>query len=246
MLCAPMTPVYSDLSSRVSPGAVADAIIAGRGWHRMPSSPAVPGGERQGLDDIGAAWQAAGPALDLPVRSEHEHGGGPADVQSSRQVQAGCHVDVNMRDILAAVGHVREQLPGRPARSAERGGELQQCAPLPEWPAQVGFREPLARRLPEPAVTPEPAKANHARRGQDRRNQDQSGNHARLERPQALPHSRWHPQRPIPAPSASRPGRHSQAGLTWATTRPAAVSSKLRSPESVSDVDAGYQTGPFW
>src|SRR5262245_62941379 len=150
MLCAPTPEVIF-----VHPVALGWPTLAGTGriahaWaDRSPGS--LRRGQGYGIDDLGAARQAAGPACDLPTGTEHEHGRGPPDVELPGEVGARGHVDLDVRYAFAAAGNVGKQLPRRAARSGGGRGALEQGGPARPGEARgrpgldAARRQPVAR-----------------------------------------------------------------------------------------------------
>src|SRR5215471_12946649 len=145
-------------------------------------------GERDRGQHVIAAWHATGPAGDLALGAEHEHGRGTPDVEAPDQVQPVGHVDLQMGHTVGTGGHVGEQLPGREARCAEGRGKLQQRRPGPERLAKVGHGHPLACLL-QPPVAPLPGEAADCREREDGGGHDGSRSHARVQHPPTHSHS---------------------------------------------------------
>src|SRR5215469_11487363 len=177
--------------------------------------------ERDRRQYVIAARHATGPAGDLALGAEHEHGRGTPDVEPPDQIQPVGHVDLQMGHAVGAAGHVGEQLPGRAARRAEGRGELQQRRPGPERLAKVGHGHPLARWF-SPPVAPLPGEAAGCREHEDGGGHDGSRSHALVQHRPAHSHS----QPPTWPTSGLNPFAVAQARAE-AITLPPMVSSKV-------------------
>src|SRR5215470_2421574 len=217
MLCKPMLAVTLKVRRRLAAGQ------CDRGQHVI------------------AARHAAGPAGDLALWAEHEHGRGAPDVEPPDQIQPVGYVDLQMGHAVGTGGHVGEQLAGRAARRAEGRGELQQRGPGPERPAKVGYRRPLACLL-QPPVAPLPDEAAGCREHEDGGGHDGSCSHARVKhRPT---HSHSQPSTWLTPTSSLDPFAVAQA---WAeaTTLPPVVSSKVWPSMSLTQDEPGYHADPL-
>ncbi len=135
-----------------------------------------------------------------PCGPSTNSGGGPPDVEQPDQVQPVGHVDLHMGDAGVARGHVGEQLPGRAAGRAERGGELEQGGLRPERLAKLGHGQrpppPAGAAGREPPIAAAQRERPRGREHQDGSRHDRSGKHAGLQHQRLRGHSRaWRRRR---------------------------------------------------
>lgn len=190
----------------------------------------------EGCDHVGPAGLAARAPADPACRIEHQDGRGAQDVQPPHQSEPGLRIHLDVGDSVDHPGDVGQCPPGRPARRAERRGELDKRRPGSERAAQVGRGYPLPARLAQPPGAAPPGQADREGDRKGCGEAGQRGCHDELStgRAAGIP---GHRDRECQQSGA---GRAAQAGTVTSSRLPA-VTWKPRTADMATGLDAGYQ-----